>query len=84
MCIRDSGITTRILTSSLESGAAVISVVGLTTSGDSKIHFVGNSLHNSSFENEGLADWSVGQVTTPTGSTPAYSATVLSLSLIHI
>lgn len=72
-----NGITTRILTSSLESGAAVISVDGLTTDGDAKIHFVGNSLQNSSFENEGLTDWSVGQVTTPTGSTPAYSASVL-------
>jgi adhesin/invasin len=73
-----NGMTTRALMASTQSGVAAISVAGLNTVGDSKIHFVGTSLQDSSFESGGLNNWSVGRVVTPTGATPAYSATILS------
>jgi hypothetical protein len=73
-----NGVTTRVLTASTQSGAAVISVAGLNTTGDSKVHFVGNSIQDGSFESGNLDNWSVGQVVTPTGATPSYSAIILS------
>lgn len=77
-----NGVTTRVLTAGAQSGAALISVAGLSTTGDSKVHLVGPALQDSSFESGGLNNWSLGRVTTLTAnfpvSNPAYSATVIS------
>jgi hypothetical protein len=82
-----NGVTTRILTASTQSGAAIISVAGLNTAGDTKVHFVGTSLQDSSFESGGLNNWSLGQVITLAPSqlpinSPAYTATLLSSDVV--
>ncbi|MFN8455466.1 MAG: invasin domain 3-containing protein, partial [Anaerolineae bacterium] len=77
-----NGVTTRVLTASTQSGAAIIAVAGLTTAGDTKIHFVSDQLYDVGFESGNLDSWTVGQVINPPGSTPAYSATVLSSDVV--
>ncbi len=71
------GVTTRLLAADDEVGMAIVSVAGLSTTGDSKVPFIGASVDNGDFETGRLGNWALGSVITTASSSPAYTATLL-------
>ena len=71
-----NGVTNRTLKADSNPGTAHLSVDGLTATGDYKIHFVGETFLDGTFD-AGLQNWTVGQVSNSSALGRPYAATVL-------
>lgn len=78
-----NGKTTRRLKSSTQGGVGLISVAGLSVTGDWKIHYVTEALTDGDFEAGNLNNWTIGTIVTSTGgSLLVYSAASMSQDTI--